>query len=266
MTPKISAFLSPLALLALGSLTGCGAIFPRYSTTVAEAPPGLVEGGEATPPPDTVVRVAAASGEVPPQTADARGWDGQGMPDPYVVVVRNGTEVYRSRVVNDSIRPTWDTAHDFADLHIEPNDTLHIELRDDDGLTADVIGVYDGRGLPAEARGGSWALHFPRGASVTLSVTPPAPHVGMGVDFEYHSDRLVVLRVEFASSANIAGLRAGDRIVAINGRPVSGLSEGEARQGMDQATIRDVSLTVQHANASSDETINVRRDALYPSR
>jgi C-terminal processing protease CtpA/Prc len=139
-------------------------------------------------------------------------------------------------------------------------------LRDDDGITSDVVGVYDVRGLPAEARGGQWVLRFERGASLTLSVGPPTPRLGMGVRFEVHGDRLVVLSVEYGSSARVAGLRAGDRIVAINGRAISSMTEGEARQGLDRGAMQDVSLTVQHEGSASTEPLTIRRDALYPSR
>ncbi len=255
-----------LAAVAFAA-TDCGAIYPQYTTIIMDAPPGLAEGGEISPPPETVMRIAAVSAELPQQTRDARPWDSDGAPDAYVVFIRNDREVYRSRVVRNSIRPTWDPAHDFADLHIEPSDALRVELRDDDGLTSDVVGLASSRGIPGEAHGGGqWVLHFEAGAVLTLSITPPPPRLGMGLSFEYHSDRLVVLSLEFASAARTAGLRVGDRIVAVNGRAVSAMTENEARDALNRNGMSDVTLSVQHEGRSTTEDITVRRDALYPSR
>jgi hypothetical protein len=259
-------FASLFALSLVASSAACGAIYPQYATSVLDAPPGMAEGGEISPPPEDLVRVAAQSAEIPELTRDSHTWDGDGGPDPYVVMLRNDREVYRSRVMRDSTHPSWTPASDFADLRIEPTDRIHIELRDDDGLSSDVIGVYDGRGLPPEARGGEWLMRFERGASLTLSVGTPTPHLGMGVRYEVHSDRLVVLSVEYGSAARVAGLRVGDRILAINGRAISSSSEGEVRQGMDRNATQDVSLTVQHEGATATEQLTIRRDALYPSR
>lgn len=253
------------AATALGAATGCGAIFPRYTTVLRAAPEGTSGSGELTPAPDFVHRIAAMRAELPRQNREARDWDNDAGPDPYVVVFRNGEEIYRSRTLQNTLTPQWDAAHDFADVRIHDNDTLRIELRDDDGLGSDTVGAIERRGVPADARGGgNWEIRLEGGATLFLQTTTPPAQLGMGVTFDFRDDVLVVISVEEAGPAYSAGLRAGDRIVAIDGRSISSLGDGGSRDGMNRASTRDVQLTVSRPRGN--ETLQVRRDAVYPSR
>ena len=264
-TSRSSVALSSLSLaLGVGS---CGAVFPEYATATLPAPSAMTEAGELSPPPDEVVRLGAMSAEIPLQTRDARPWDGDDGPDAYVVVFRNDTEVFRSPVARDSQRPTWDPSRDHADLHFEPGDHVRVEVRDDDALGFDLVGVADRRGIPTEARAsGLWLVRLDGGATVTLSFARPPPLLGLGIRYRYLEDRVLVLAVEYASAARIAGLRVNDSITAINDRPVARMTDAEIRQALDRAARQDLALTVRHEDQSATETLAVRRDALYPSR
>jgi hypothetical protein len=263
MSPRA---LPTTALIALLSLPACSAVYPRYSTAYRPAPPGLAEGGELSPPPDAVQRIAVIRGEVPRTTRDGRAWDDDAGPDPYVVVLRNGDEVFRSRVLQNTLRPEWDPQRDYADIWVRDGDTLRVEFRDDDGLSYDPIGVGEVRGIPSDARnGGVWLMRLEGRPVVELRATPPPPQLGMGVTYEYRGDALLVTEVQQAGPAYAAGLRVGDRITAIQGRPVSAMGELEVRQAMDRGSMGDVSLVVARDRGAPTE-MTVRRDAVYPAR
>jgi predicted metalloprotease with PDZ domain len=127
------------------------------------------------------------------------------------------------------------------------------------------VGLYETHGVPTSAmNGGEWLLQLEAGTVLQMHAVPPPPRLGMGVTFDYHSDSLVVVSVEEAGPAYSAGLRQGDRIVALSGRRVSAMSEGDARQAMDHGAIGDVNMTVQHANGATED-LTVHRDAVYPA-
>ncbi len=265
-SPPLVARLCALALTAsLLASTGCAAIFPRQTTIYREVPAGLAERGELTPAPDFVHRLSVLRAELPRLTRDAREWDNDAGPDAFVVVYRNGAEIFRSRTIQNTLRPEWNPARDFADVRIHDNDQLRIELRDDDGIVSDLVGLAEVRGVPNDARnGGIWNVRLEGGASVQLQSNPPPPRLGMGVTYDFRDDVLVVLEVEEAGPAYAGGLRAGDRITAVDTRPISSLGEGGSRQAMNGGAMREIHLTVSRAGSST--VVDVRRDACYPSR
>ena len=223
-------------------------------------------GRRADPAPDEVQRVAPLRATVPSHARDGRDWDADGPPDPYVVVFRNGAEVFRSPVVHNSYTPTWDPSHVFADLKVQDTDLLRLELRDDDGVTWDPIGIYEHHGIPSESRnGGAWLIQLEATAELEMQAVAPPARLGMGVTYEYHSGYLQVVDVIEAGPAFRVGLRSGDRITAIDRRAVTAMNEGDARQGMDHGAIADVTLSVVH-NGGAPTDMLVRRDAVYPAR
>jgi hypothetical protein len=244
-------------------------VFPRYSTAARDVPAGMAEGGGLTPPPDSLHHLGVARAECPAQTRDGRAWDSDGAPDLYVVLLRNGAEVFRSRTISNNAAPEWDPERDAVDVFVRDSDVLRVELREDDGALSpsELVGLIEVRGgVPSEARnGGRWSVRLEGGATVQLSSRPPRARLGMGVTYEYRTESLVVVEVAEAGPASSAGLRAGDRIVRINGAPVAGMSELDARQAMDRAMMRDVALAVERAGAPATE-LTIRSDALYNGR
>lgn len=244
-------------------------MFPRHTTASREIPPALLEGGGLTPPPDSLHHLGVAGAECPSQTRDGRPWDGDGRPDLFVVIYRNGQEVFRSRTIENSFAPVWDSAADAVDLFVRPEDRFRVELRDDDGalVPSEFVGMVELRGgVPSEARdAGRWQLRLEGGAMVFLSSRPPRARLGMGVTFEYRIDSAVLVEVSEAGPANTAGLRAGDRIVRINGTEVSRMSELEVRQALDRVMMSDVSLAIERSGSAAFEA-TVRSDALYNGR
>lgn len=261
MTP-----LRPVVLAAFGlaALSGCGALFPRYTTATRPPPQGYVDANRLSPPPESVRRVTFVSATLPPQRNDGRAWDDDGPPDLYVRLYRNGVEVYRSPVARDMARAEWSNAS--TTIYLPASAQMRVELWDDDGAFSDPAGSAEFRGVPlGAADGGEHLMRLQGGAELTLRVDAPRPLLGMGVTYEVHGGHLGVLEVEAVSPANTAGLRAGDRITAIDGVRVEALGEIGARQAMDRGSLRRVTLTVERGDGPAQQ-LEIGVDAVYPAR
>lgn len=254
----------PCSSFALLSLIACGAIFPRYRTPLRPPPPGMLESGGLTAPPPEIRRLTFVSAELPPSRADQRTWDDDGHPDLYCVLLRNGEEIYRTPVVRDTLRPEW--PHASVTVRFDPRARLRFELRDDDGPVSELVSEIEFTGIPEGAlAGGNVSLQLTRGATLFLRAEAPAPMVGMGLEYEIHEEHVRVLALEAVCPARTAGLRVGDRITAIDGRPVASLGEVGVRQAMDRSALRDVTLRVERDGQPPAE-ITVRVNAVYPAR
>lgn len=266
---RARSYLGPAAYVATVALTlgstACGAIYPRYTTMARPAPDGLVQSGQLSPAPDFVQRITVVRAEIARQTRDGRNWDEDGPPDAYVIVSRNGEEVLRTPVAPNSLRPEWPPGTSRVDLRVRETDTLRFEIRDQDPVFHDFVAAGEVRGVPPDARnGGNWSVRLEGGTVLELQATPPPPSVGMGLTWEYRTDNLRVIALEESGPAFAGGLRVGDSITTINGRPVSALSEGEIRTALDRNVSQDVTLVAQR-NGANNEVI-VRRDAVYITR
>lgn len=252
------------AALSLGLLSGCGAVFPRYTTATRPPPPGFLDANRLSPPPESVRRITFLSATLPPQRADGRGWDDDGAPDMYVVLYRNGVEIFRSHVAQDQTRAVWRDAAET--VYVPPSARMRVEVWDDDGAFRDPVGQAEFSGVPLGAQGGGEHLiRLEGGAQLVIRVEPPPPRLGLGVTYEVHADHLRVVEVEAVSPASTAGLRAGDRIIAIDGQRVDALGEPGARQAMDRGALRELALRVVRGDSAPEEMI-VRVDAVYPAR
>lgn len=251
-------------LASTPSLVGCGAVFPRYTTATRRVPAELIEQRSVTPPPDDIRTVAVLSAELPPSRPDGQPWDSDGEPDLYAVLLRDGAEVFRTPVVQNSTHPEWRAAE--VTLRVRPGAVLRFELWDDDGVVDQPVGAEEVTGVPSSALdGGNWVIRFQRNAFLRLAARPPEPRFGMGVTFEVHEDFLRVISMEEGAPGAAAGLRVGDRIVALDGRRVQDLGEMESHHSMDRASVRPVTLTVER-DATPPTTITVSPGAVYSAR
>lgn len=262
---EVSVSVTVVMAVMAGSM-GCGAVFPRYTAALRRPPVGMTEvgtGGTLGDPPEDVRHVSVLSAELPPSRTDGRSWDSDGEPDLYVVVRRDGEEVFRSSVVQNTRRAAW--SNEGANLRAPPSARWRIELWDEDGVIDDPVGSQEFLGIPSAALdGGEWVARLPRNAEVRLRTTAPEPMIGMGVTYEVHEDYLKILSVVSGSPAAQAGLSNGDRIVSIDGHSVQSLGELGSRQGMDRASVREVILWVRHGEDSPRE-VRVQPGAVYPA-
>ncbi|MEA1950710.1 MAG: S41 family peptidase [Planctomycetota bacterium] len=83
--------------------------------------------------------------------------------------------------------------------------------------------------------------------------------VGLGIELRMDNDELVIVRVISGSPAQKAGIRDGDRIVAVDGQPVADMSTDEAAnllQGKVDTTVR-LALAARQGAVRS---VSVRRE------
>ncbi len=254
-----------LALCTFASLAlGCGAVFPRYTTAYRPVPEDLRASGRLTRPSPGVQQITFREAEVSPHRENGSGWDPDSPPDLYAVLYRDDTEVYRTPVILDGVHPIWNNAS--VTLEVTSASRLRIELWDEDGPFDDIVGRQDFIGIPEDARGGGeWLVSLQGGASLMLSVSPPAPRLGLGVTYGLHDSYLGVLAVVTESPAARAGLRVGDHITAVNHHPVTDLGELGAREAMDRGAVMPLDLTVVRGSAPAVE-LNTRVDAAYPAQ
>ncbi|NXL98066.1 ESYT1 protein, partial [Tyrannus savana] len=70
----------------------------------------------------------------------------EGKSDPYAVL-RVGTQVFTSRVIDDNLNPTWDEVYEFI-VHEVPGQEVEVELFDKDPDQDDLLGRCGGDGPP----------------------------------------------------------------------------------------------------------------------
>jgi hypothetical protein len=224
----------------------------------------MLEGNALTPPPSNVRRLTFVGAELPPSRPDGHQWDEDGPPDLFVVLYRNGEELYRTPVVRDSPRPEWSNAA--MSVFLDPQQRFRVELRDDDGSLSELVSDIEFTGIPAGAsEGGNVTLRMDGGSVVRLRSTNPPPMLGLGLTYEIHETYARVLAIEEASPARRAGVQHNDKIVSVDGRTVQQMGEVGTRQALDRGSLRDVSLTLQRENRPMF-VVDVRLDALYPAR
>jgi carboxyl-terminal processing protease len=125
-------------------------------------------------------------------------------------------------------------------------------------------------GIPAA----STVLEFTCGAAGTLDpystyLTPDqltevysqieGNFVGLGVELKAHGDTLLIVRVIGGSPADRSGIRAGERIVAVDGRLTHDLSADRAANLLQGPAGSTVQLTVANAN-DENRPVTVRRE------
>jgi carboxyl-terminal processing protease len=83
--------------------------------------------------------------------------------------------------------------------------------------------------------------------------------VGLGVELKSADDGLLVVHVIPASPAERAGIRAGDHLVAVGGRPIGGMNVDEAAQLLQGPEGSLVTLAILRAPAPA-RAVTVRRE------
>ncbi len=221
-----------IGLWGLGLLASCS--YPVRST-----PLWPVRSGERSTleRPDHIHSLTVVGAELPPRKRGGLAWDEDGSgPDPFLRIYRDGELLWESPVRHDTRTPRWDHTFPRA-VRLPPGAFLRVELWDADFPRADPAGVWRQRGLPTALQGGhAVRLRLEGGAVVTLRIGPPVPMRGTGIArYEVRPDDLLVLRVLPDSPAARAGVRTGDRIVAIDGESVARMGAARAVGRLAQA-------------------------------
>lgn len=199
------------------------------------------------------------------QQAEARqvklsglAWDDDGtLPDVFVRLFIDGRQIWQSEVVENDDTPVWNIG--LPKNVVIPKDAhLRIELWDwDTPISADPMGHAERRGLPNALPGTESRFVLNTSAVVTLMVAAPEPRRGVGVSVELQPNALKVLSVEPYSPAARAGIKKGDRIVAIGHAKVSELSEDKAASELSLAVDREHELGVTDSNGGNEHEVKL---------
>ncbi len=246
-------------LLAAG---GCSVLYPELATRLRTPPSGQ----ELEPPPPEDVRwLRVVWARVPERTRDGRPWDeGAGaLPDPYVRVLLNGEELFRTGVQEDTVEPTWPDGPS-GNFHILPEDRLRVEVWEANPFRDKPIGVREiGRPTDVQRAAGEIQVDLDAGGSLTLAFQPAHAKVGLGLWYELRRGSVFVSRTIEGGPAERAGLREGDEVLEIAGRPVRSMSVGEIRGALDAVPRGGLTLLVKHATGTT-ERIRAVEGPVYP--
>jgi hypothetical protein len=217
--------------------------YPRRATFVHPAPVTTVK---STDRPEDLWTLRIVGAELPEFKPGGLPWDSDGTPpDPFVRVLVDKQLVWESPALENTRKPEWNVTLP-RNIQIPEGESFRLEVWDrDTAVSADPAGHIQRSGLPETALPDAVArLTLDNLANVSVIVSAPRAHQGVGLRFEVRSDALVVLDVDAMSPASRAGIRKGERIVAIGPQRVSELGGDEATSDLSLASERGHSLTV----------------------
>ncbi len=247
-----------LAVAALALCSACAAVYPELGTPLRPVPTGA----KLSPaPPEDVLYLRFKKAWIPLRTRDGREWSG-GAPDPYAVVRVSGKELFRTPIQPHTHEPTWPDAPK-GNYRIRKNAKVTIELWDDATFQQHPICAKDAEDLHAAVNAGSLTLVCDVGAKVTLEVEPAHAVYGLGIWYEIRAQGAFVTRVLAESPAGRAELRAGQRILTLQGQEVGNLDEGQIRSLFNANARTGLVITVLELNGKT-RTAQVAEGPVYP--
>lgn len=255
---KIGSFSIVLLAMALGP--GCAAVYPEIKTPTREP----VVGQPLDPPPSSLKWVAIQGATVPRLTRDGRSWGALGSTEPssYAIISVNGAELFRTGIEAKTFSPTWPDAPR-GNFPLTKGDRLRVELWESRPMHDRPIGirelVFDGQTTDDD----ELRVFLEGGAELVLKIAPAKALVGLGFRYELRGvDGVFITQVESESPAGRAGLRQGDRIVAIDAKPTKGMSTGEIRSLLNMNHPQGLVLQLGRADGST-VALTLKAGAVY---
>ncbi len=246
-----------LSWLAL-FLGACAAVYPEMSTSVREPSPGTPLD---PPPPDDLYYIAFDGAVVPDHTRDGRAWGGSG-PATYAKFKVGDRDLIVTPVEPGNRKPSWPDQRR-ANYRLQHSDDLFVELWAT-GVADVPLCALRVRDIEHLRGGGNAEFSCDSGARLFLRVEPARAVVGLGLFYELRgSDGVKVTRVQGQSPAARAGLRAGDRILSIQGQPVAKLDALGVRGKINRDARAGVTLDILRESGERAE-ITIAEGPIYP--
>ena len=240
----------------------CGAVYPELSSPV-RAVPGEKE---LTPAPPKALRYIVFEGaQIPARTRDGRRWDryGGSAPDPFAKLMMNGKELLLTPVQSNTLTPTWRDQRR-ANYELVRGAELKVELWDSNPINHHPICVKVIKDLDSQIVQDTVSIDCDSGAHIRLTVAPARPKLGLGLYYELRTSDIGVTRLIRHSPASWAGIRKGDQIVSIQGRPVKNMDEGEAQSLINANSRTGLQLQVKGSDGPP-RVIRVKEGPMYPT-
>ena len=229
---------------------GCPAIFPELSTRMGVAP--KLQTFDPPPPPDRHF-ISIKGAKLPSKTRDGRAWSEAfgSLPDPYLKVIVNENELFRTDSESDTTTPTWPRAPR-GNWPLKVGDVLRVEVWDENPLIDHPIGLKE---IKVSSDFFTDAEHeFPLDdydSSLTMTIEAAHPVWGAGLWFELRSTSAYVTRVLDGSPASRGGIKGGDRIISIGGNAVERMSTDDVTGFLRAIPIEGRPLVLQHDDGTS---------------
>ena len=231
------------ALLVLCAVLCVACAYPRRATVAHPAPIASVKSSDY---PEGLWTLRILGAELPERKPGGLPWDSDGTPpDPFVRLWIDKRLVWESPTLENTRKPEWNVTLP-RNISVPSGATFRLEVWDrDTAVSADPAGYIQRSGLPETALPDAVArLTLDNLANLSIVVSAPRAHRGVGLRYEVRSDSLVVLEVDALSPAARAGIRVGERVVAIGPQRVSELGGDEASSDLSLAADRGHVLTI----------------------
>jgi membrane-associated protease RseP (regulator of RpoE activity) len=244
----------------LGLAVACAAVYPEMQTAVRAAPEGTL----AEPPPEEDLYFVFFDGAwIPPKDRGGRQWESDG-PDPFAKLIVDDVERIVTPVQANTREPNW-PKQDKENLRIRAGAKIFVEVWDDNPVTDHPICRAKVRNIDSLREGGENEIWCDSGARVRLHVESAKPLLGIGLYYETRGRGGVrVTRVVSNSPAARAGLSTGDRILAVQGKPVTAMDALEVRSAINLHSRTGLKLDVWFQNGKR-HVIELKEGSLYPT-
>jgi hypothetical protein len=221
---------------------------------------------EAAPKDMFWIRIKGAT--IPPETRDGRRWGGDltgHAPDPYALLLLNGKVLLKTPVQSSSLSPTWPDGP-AGNFRLHEGDRFRVELWDSNTIHDRPIGIKDIGMLSEEILStGEADVECDTGARVRVAFEPAHARIGLGFHYELRVGEVFVTRVYEESPAGRAGMRPGDEVMSLDGKPVASLKPAEVQSTLNTPHSDALAIVIRHPGSTPSVSLSLKEGAVYPA-